>query len=704
MRIQYVQGTALQTRFGPRLPPGFEPIRSKWAESCCDQDNPATADRQRKGKKEKTMAERLWQPTADQIENANMTGFIRFVNERYGKSLSDYNALWSWSVEAISDFWAALWDFVDVIHSKSYARVVDDPYRLPGASWFSGAELNFAENLLRYRDEQTALIFKSEAKEAVSITYAELYAKVARLAGAMKAAGVVKGDRVAGFMPNMIETVVAMLAATSLGAAWSSCSPDFGIKGVLDRFGQIEPKLLFTADGYFYNGKSFDSIKRVSGILAQLPATEKVIVVPYVNELPDISSLDRSVLWNDFITGVDAAQIDFVQVPFGHPLYIMYSSGTTGKPKCMVQSQGGILINQLKEHILHCDLKREDAIFYFTTCGWMMWNWLVCSLAVGATAILFDGSPFFPGPEVLWKLAQDEKITVFGTSARYITALEQAGVTPGKDFDLTPLRALLSTGSPLPVEGFEYVYREIKSDLQLASISGGTDINGCFAGGNPIGPVHAGQLQCRQLGMKVMAYDEQGEPVESVPGELVCEAASPSMPIYFWNDESGEKYHRAYFDKFPGVWCHGDFIEITPQNGVIIYGRSDATLNPGGVRIGTADIYSVVETLPEIADSLVVGQDWQNDVRVILFVKMAEGQSLSGDLQARIKKAIRDNTSPRHVPAKILEIADIPYTLNMKKVELAVRNVIHGRPVTNKDALANPGALDLYKGLEELKG
>jgi len=649
------------------------------------------------------VAERLWEPTAEQIEKANMTRFIRFVNQRYGLSLADYDALWEWSVDAVSDFWAALWDFVGIIHSKGCRQVVDDPFKLPGAKWFAGAELNFAENLLRHRDAQTALIFKSEAKPAVRISYADLYAKVARLAAAMKAAGVVKGDRVAAFMPNMIEAVVAMIAATSLGAAWSSCSPDFGIKGVLDRFGQIEPKLLFTADGYFYNGKSFDSIERVSGILAQLPATEKVIVVPYVNEAPDISKLDRSVLWDDFMAGEDADRIDFVQVPFEHPLYVMYSSGTTGKPKCMVQSQGGILVNQLKEHILHCDLTRDDTIFYFTTCGWMMWNWLVCSLAVGATAVLFDGSPFSPGPEVLWQLAQDEKITVFGTSARYITALEQAGVKPGGRFDLSPLRAVLSTGSPLPVEGFHYVYREVKSDLQLASISGGTDINGCFAGGNPIAPVYAGQLQCRQLGMKVKAYDETGETVEGVPGELVCEAASPSMPIYFWNDESGEKYHKAYFDKFPGVWCHGDFIEITPQNGVIIYGRSDATLNPGGVRIGTADIYSVVETLPEIADSLVVGQDWENDVRVILFVKMAEGQALTEELQGRVKKAIRENTSPRHVPAKVIEIGDIPYTLNMKKVELAVRNVIHGKPVTNKDALANPGALDLYEGLDALK-
>ncbi len=650
------------------------------------------------------MAERLWQPTAEQIENANMTRFIRFVNRRYDKSFADYDALWEWSVEAFTDFWAAVWDFVEIIHSKGYDQVVDDPYKMPGTKWFSGAELNFAENLLRYRDEKTALIFKSEAKDAVRITYAELYRKVAELAGAMKAAGVTKGDRVAGFMPNMIETVVAMLSAASLGAAWSSCSPDFGHKGVLDRFGQIEPKLLFTADGYFYNGKSFDSLQRVSGILAHLPATEKVVVVPYVNETPDISELgDRAVLLGDFTAGSNAETVDFVQVPFDHPLYIMYSSGTTGKPKCMVQSQGGILINQLKEHILHCDLKRKNTIFYFTTCGWMMWNWLVCSLSVGATAVLFDGSPFSPGPEALWKLAQDEKINLFGTSARYITALEQAGVSPGKNFDLSPLRAVLSTGSPLPVEGFEYVYREIKSDLQMASISGGTDINGCFAGGNPIGPVYAGQLQCRELGMRVKAYDEQGKEVMGVPGELVCEAAAPSMPIFFWQDPDGKKYHKAYFDKFPGVWCHGDFIEITPQNGVIIYGRSDATLNPGGVRIGTADIYSVVETLPEIADSLVVGQDWETDVRVILFVKMAEGQALTDEVVVRIKKTIRENTSPRHVPAKIIEIDDIPYTLNMKKVELAVRNVIHGKPVTNKDALANPAALDLYEGLEALK-
>ncbi|CAB5152971.1 Acetoacetyl-CoA synthetase (EC [Olavius algarvensis associated proteobacterium Delta 3] len=648
------------------------------------------------------MANVLWQPKPDAISKANMTQFIRHVNERHQTSFSEYNGLYEWSVDRIADFWARLWDFLDIIHSKGYDQVVDDPTKMPGATWFSGAHLNFAENLLRYRDDRTALIFKSETRNAVRITYRELFKQVARLAGAMKNAGVRRGDRVAGFMPNMIESVVAMLAATSLGAVWSSCSPDFGIKGVLDRFGQIEPKILFCPDGYFYNGKAFDSLDRVAGILEFLPATEKVVVVPYLDADPDIGVLSRGILWSDFMAGGSTSEFQFEQVPFEHPLYIMYSSGTTGKPKCMVQSVGGILINQMKELILHTDLKRDDTIFYFTTCGWMMWNWLVCSLAVGATAVLFDGSPFYPGPEALWQLAEDQGITVFGTSARYIGAVEQAGVRPAQTMNLPRLRAILSTGSPLPAEGFEYVYRDIKQDLQLASISGGTDINGCFASGNPIGAVHAGQLQCRNLGMKVKAYDDHGRAVYNQTGELVCEAAAPSMPIYFWNDPDGEKYLDAYFRKYPGVWCHGDFIKITEEKGLIIYGRSDATLNPGGVRIGTADIYSVVETLPEVADSLVVGQDWQNDVRIILFVKLAEGQELTDALISRIKKVIRENTTPRHVPSKVIEIADIPYTLNMKKVELAVRNVIHDKPVTNRDALANPEALDLYKNLEEL--
>jgi len=645
----------------------------------------------------------LWKPTEEQIARANMTRFMGFVNERRGKKLKNYQELWEWSVEAIPEFWDSWWEFLGVIHSRKHDRVVDDVTKMPGAQWFQGAEINFAENLLRYRDDRVALIFKSEAKPSSSITYKELYDQVARMARSLKEAGVRKGDRVAGFMPNMTETVVAMLAATSLGALWSSCSPDFGIKGVLDRFGQIEPKVLFTADGYFYNGKTFDSIERMSGILKELPATEKVVVAPYVNEKPDLGKLPRSVNWNDFIAPDEGLEIDFVQLPFSHPLYIMYSSGTTGKPKCMVQSQGGVLLNQLKEQILHCDLKREDILFYFTTCGWMMWNWVACSLGVGNTALLYDGSPFHPDPETLWKLTEDEKITVFGTSARYLTAIEQAGIKPREKYDLSSLRAVISTGSPLPVEGFEYVYGDIKPDVHLASISGGTDINGCFVAGNPIGPVYAGQIQCRCLGMKVFAYDEKGQPVYNRTGELVCTAAFPSMPIYFWDDPDGEKYLNAYFRQYPGVWCHGDFIEISDQGGIVIYGRSDATLNPGGVRIGTADIYSIVETMPEVADSIVVGQDWENDVRVVLFVKLNEGYELDDELLARIRTAIRINTSPRHVPAKIIQVADIPYTINMKKVELAVRNVIHGRPVTNRDALANPEALDYYKDLRELK-
>ena len=649
------------------------------------------------------MSKLLWTPSDEKIAKANMTRFIQSVNQRHGTSFSDYKGLYHWSIENIPDFWERMSEFAEIKYSRKHDTVVDDLTKMPGATWFNGAELNFAENLLRFRDEQVAIISQRETLEPTRITYAQLYDRVARLADSLKKAGVEKGDRVGGFMPNICETVVAMLASVSLGAIWSSSSPDFGIKGVLDRFGQIKPKVLFTADGYCYNGKSFGSLERVSGILKELPSTERVVVVPNVSANPDISGVPHAVLWNDFMSHEQNLTIDFEQVPFSHPLYIMYSSGTTGKPKCMVQSHGGILLNQLKEHLLHCDLTRDDTLFYFTTCGWMMWNWLVCGLAVGARIVLFDGSPFYPDPLVLWKMAESEKVTVFGTSARYITALDQANAKPGKDCDLSSLRAILSTGSPLPEDGFEYAYREIKQDMQLASISGGTDINGCFALGNPIGPVFSGQLQCRGLGVKVMAYDDQGHAVTGKTGELVCEAPFPSMPIYFWDDPTGDKYLNAYFRKYPGIWCHGDWIQITEQGGITIYGRSDATLNPGGVRIGTADIYSVVETLPEIADSLVVGQDWQDDVRVVLFVKLREGEQLTDDLSGRIKKAIRESASPRHVPAKIISVADIPYTINMKKVELAVRNVIHGKPVTNKDALANPDCLDMYANLVELK-
>ena len=632
-----------------------------------------------------------------------MYRFMGLINEKYNQNFTEYDPLYQWSIENIPDFWAAMWEFADIKASKSYDQVIDDVTRMPGAKWFSGARLNFAENLLRYRDDQVALIFKGEDHDSTTMTYSELYDEVAAVANSLKEAGVQMGDRVAAFMPNMPETIVAMLAATSLGATWSSCSPDFGIKGVLDRFGQIKPKVLFTANGYWFKGKSLDSIERISDILKQLPSLEKVVVVPYTEQAPDISGVPNAIHYRDFKSPDSNLEIEFEQLPFEHPLYIMYSSGTTGLPKCMVQSAGGILIHQLKELILHTDLKREDTIFYFTTCGWMMWNWLTSSLGVGASLVLFDGNPFHPDPSALWKMAQDEKITIFGTSAGYIAALQNAGVKPGKEYDLTPLKAVLSTGSPLSVEGFEFIYEEVKKDLQLASIAGGSDLNGCFFLGNPIGPVYAGELQCRGLAMNVEAFDEDGKPVINQQGELVCTAPFPSMPIYFWDDPNGEKYHAAYFDVYPDIWRHGDFIEINDHGGVVIYGRSDATLNPGGVRIGTAEIYRQVEQLEEIADSLVVGQDWKNDIRVILFVQMAEGCDLTDDLKNKIKKTIRANASPRHVPAKILAVPEILYTLNMKKVELAVKKAIQGQEVKNKDALKNPEILDFYANLKELQ-
>ncbi len=649
------------------------------------------------------MAKLLWKPSEDKIKNSNMFRFMGLINEKYNQNFTEYDPLYQWSIENIPDFWAAMWEFADIKASKPYDQVIDDVTKMPGAKWFSGARLNFAENLLRYRDDQVALIFKGEDHDSTTMTYSELYDEVARVAKSLKEAGVQTGDRVTAFMPNMPETIVAMLAATSLGATWSSCSPDFGIKGVLDRFGQIKPKVLFTANGYWFKGKSLDSIERISDILKQLPSLEKVVVVPYTEQDPDISGVPNAIHYRDFKSPESNLEIEFEQLPFEHPLYIMYSSGTTGLPKCMVQSAGGILIHQLKELMLHTDLKREDTIFYFTTCGWMMWNWLTSSLGVGASLVLFDGNPFHPDPGALWKMAQDEKITIFGTSAGYIAALQNAGVKPGKEYDLTPLKAVLSTGSPLSVEGFEFIYEEVKKDLQLASIAGGSDLNGCFALGNPMGPVYAGELQCRGLAMNVEAFDEDGKPVINQQGELVCTAPFPSMPIYFWDDPKGEKYHAAYFDVYPNIWRHGDFIEINDRGGVVIYGRSDATLNPGGVRIGTAEIYRQVEQLEEIADSLVVGQDWKNDIRVILFVQMAEGCDLTDDLRNKIKKTIRANASPRHVPAKILAVPEILYTLNMKKVELAVKKVIQGQEVKNKDALKNPEVLDFYANLKELQ-
>jgi acetoacetyl-CoA synthetase len=649
------------------------------------------------------MKEPIWTPSAERVRQANMTRFMVLVNERHGTAFTGYDALYRWSVDDIPAFWADMWEFGGVIASQRYDEVVDDVTRMPGARWFSGARLNFAENLLRYRDAHTAIIYKGEGRDTERLSYADLFNRTARLAQALRAAGVTVGDRVVGFMPNLPETVIAMLASVSLGAIWSSCSPDFGIQGVLDRFGQIRPKVLFCADGYRYNGKRFDSLERVRGIIGRLPSVQRVVVVPCLDEEPDISAIPNAVRWDEFIGRDAMTSLEFAQLPADHPLYIMYSSGTTGPPKCMVQGAAGILVHHLKELLLHTDLTRDDTILYLTTCGWMMWNWLVSSLACGATIVLYEGHPFYPDPGALWRLAEDEGISVFGASARYLASLEKAGVRPGQECVLTRLRTVLSTGSPLSGDGFRYVYREIKGDVQLASISGGTDLNGCFALGNPIGPVYAGELQCRGLGMRVEVFNEKGKPVVGEPGELVCTAPFPSMPLYFWNDPDGSAYGKAYFKRFNGVWAHGDWCELTESGGMIIHGRSDATLNPGGVRIGTAELYRVTETLPEIADSLAVGQRWEGDERVILFVRLAPGVTFSEELQERLRQSIRENVSPHHVPARIIAVADIPYTINMKKVELAVRNVIHGEPVRNRDALANPQALDLYLNLPELR-
>lgn len=642
----------------------------------------------------------LWIPSEERKQLSNITRFIERVNSQQGLKLKKYAELYEWSVENIPDFWAAVWDFADIKASKHYDRVIEDLTKFPGARWFPGARLNFAENLLRYRDDQVAFIFRGETQTSKSITYAELYDTVARFAGSLKASGIGVGDRVVGYMPNMIETVVAMLAATSLGATWSSCATDIGPAAAIERLGQVEPKAMITADGYFYKGKAFDTLEHAAEVARGIASLKKVVVVSYTRERPEISQIPNSVHYYDFVSKEDHLEIQFEQLPFDHPLYIMFSSGTTGKPKCMVQGAGGVLINHLKELLLHTDLKRSDRIFYITSCSWMMWNWLISSLAVGATIVLYDGNPNYPDTGAMWKLIEEEQVTIFGCSASYLHFLKKERVTPGKDFDLSSLREISQTGSPLSAEGFEYVYSEIKPDLHFNSISGGTDINGCFAAGSPILPVYAGELQSAALGMKIKSYDPNGGPVYDEQGELVCEAPAPSMPLYFWSDPDGKKYHAAYFDVFPGVWRHGDYVLIhSDTGGVTFYGRSDAVLKPSGVRIGTAEIYAQMEKLPEIADSLAVGQNFQDDQRVILFVKLAPGFSLTEELKDKIKKTLRENASPRHVPSLILEAPDIPYTLNMKKVESAVTNIINGRLVSNRDALINPGSLEYYEQL-----
>ncbi|MFP3897732.1 MAG: acetoacetate--CoA ligase [Dehalococcoidia bacterium] len=642
----------------------------------------------------------LWQPSEERKANSSMAGFMGLVNARHATGFCSYDELYDWSVNNIRDFWAAVWDFTGIKASRSYDSAIDDVDRMPGARWFGGARLNFAENLLRHRDNRIALIFRGEKQRTASMTYAELYDAVARLAKSLRQMGLRSGDRVAGYMPNMMETIISMLAATSIGAAWASCATDIGLEAAVDRLGQIAPKVLFTVDGYFYKGKHFDSLSNAAGIAERTPSIEKVIVASYTGQETDISRVPSAVHYADFVAEEADLEIQFEQLAFDHPLYIMFSSGTTGKPKCMVQGAGGILVNHLKELMLHTDLKRDDVLFYITTCSWMMWNWMVSSLAVGNTLVLYDGNPNYPDAGAMWQLLQDEKVTVFGCSASYINYLKGQGMKPGSAYHLSSLREISQTGSPLSAEGFGYVYRHIKQDLWFNSIAGGTDINGCFCAGNPISPVYAGELQGPALGMKVNVYDEAGNPVVDCEGELVCEAPSPSMPLYFWNDPDGRRYREAYFEVYPGVWRHGDYvIRHSDTGGFTFCGRSDSVLKPSGVRIGTAEIYNQVERLGEVVDSLAIGQNREGDQRIILFVKLAQGCDLTDDLRSKIVKTLRENASPRHIPARIIQVPDIPYTLNMKKVESAVTNIVHGRPVLNRDALCNPQCLDCYEKL-----
>ena len=643
----------------------------------------------------------LWTPTQDQVNTSQMEAFRNQVNSRFNINLKDYFDLYDWSISNISDFWKAVWGFMALEFSGDYTQVVDDDSKMPGAQWFEGVKMNFAENLLRIRSEKPAIHFKGEGQAVRTLSYNELFDEVEKLSSALRKIGIQQGDRVAGFMPNMPETIIAMLATASIGAIWSSSSPDFGIKGVLDRFTQIEPKVLFAANGYYYNGKKFDSLEKLNSILDQLPSVDHVVVTPYTDSNHNISSVKNGILWDNFIDS-NPSPLKFEQLPFQHPLYIMYSSGTTGLPKSIVHGAGGTLIQHLKELRLHCNIYPEDTIFYFTTCGWMMWNWLVSNLAIGAAIVLYDGSPLQPNSNAMWDMVDELGITHFGTSAKYIDACRQEGLSPIKTHSLESMRTIFSTGSPLVEESFDYVYNQIKKEIQLASISGGTDIISCFAGGNPTLPVYRGELQSITLGMDVAAYNPEGNAIQNEKGELVCRKAFPSMPIHFWNDPNGEKYHQAYFNVLPGIWYHGDYIEINDHGGVQIFGRSDATLNPGGVRIGTAEIYRVVDTFDEVEDSLVVGQKWEDDERVILFIKLNKKCIFTKNLTKQIKQSIRNNCSPRHVPAIVLETKDIPYTINGKKVEIAVKKIIHGHTVANKDALANPESLDLYQNLNEL--
>jgi acetoacetyl-CoA synthetase len=647
--------------------------------------------------------EPLWRPNRERIAAANLTQFMAAVGEQWGIAAGSYRDLYGWSVAQPEQFWKSVWSFCGVVADTQGEVALSNPKRMPGAQFFPQARLNYAENLLRRRDETEALVFWGEDKVKRRLTYDQLYDRVSQLAQALQIMGIQPGDRIAGYVPNMPETVIAILATASIGAIWSSCSPDFGARGVIDRFGQIGPRVLFTADGYYYNGKAHDSLARVAEFLPELKTVERVIVFPYTREAPDLAALPEAVMLPELIDQYPPRDIRFAELPFNHPLFIMFSSGTTGVPKCIVHGAGGTLLQHLKEHRLHSDIHQGDRVLYFTTCGWMMWNWLITGLASEATLLLYDGSPFHPSGNILFDYAQAERCSFFGTSAKFIDACSKTGLRPIDTHDLSALRTIASTGSPLVAESFDYVYDAIKKDVCLSSISGGTDIISCFVLGNPIGPVWRGEIQARGLGMAVEVWDDDGRSRRGQKGELVCTLPFPSMPIGFWDDEDDRKYRAAYFDKFPNVWCHGDYIELTEHDGVIVYGRSDATLNPGGVRIGTAEIYRQVEQLPEIEESLVIDQEWQGDTRIVLFVRLRPGLSLDEALTQKIKTQIRANTTPRHVPAKIVQIVDIPRTKNGKIVELAVRNIVHGRPVKNREALANPEALDLYKDLPDLR-
>ncbi|MDH4129218.1 MAG: acetoacetate--CoA ligase [Spirochaetota bacterium] len=653
----------------------------------------------------------IWQPSNDRIKNANITKYVEFLKSREKINLSDYESLHLWSIQNPEPFWKSIWEFCEIIGEFNPKNILTNKYKMPGATWFSDAKLNFAQNLLKRTDAAYAIIERGEHGQYKTLTYNQLYKKVAELSSSMKRIGVRKGDHIAGFMPNITETVIAMLATTSLGAVWSSCSPDFGLDGVIDRFGQIKPKMLFATNGYYYNGKLISTIDRVKSISKMLSELEYTVIIDYVNEIRENIPDKKIVYYSDFIDS-NATEIAFEPTLFNDPLYIMFSSGTTGIPKCIVHGVGGTLLQHLKELILHTDLKRSDIIFYYTTCGWMMWNWMVSSLCVGATVVLYDGSPFYPNKEKLFDIIDNDNITIFGTSAKYISACEKGNLTPIKTHKLANLRTILSTGSPLSHESFDYVYQKIKRDLCLSSISGGTDIVSCFALGCPVLPVYRGELQCIGLGMNVSFYDDNSKDLVSVKGELVCKSPFPSMPTGFFNDPTDKKYHSAYFEKFNDVWAHGDYGEIiiheksndTPfQRGVIIHGRSDAALNPGGVRIGTGEIYRQVEKLEEILESVVIGQDWDNDTRIVLFIKLRDHLTLTDELKQRIKQVIRNNESPKHVPNKIIQVKDIPKTISGKIVELAVKNTVNNKLVKNKDALTNPEALEYFKDLEELK-